>query len=60
MFLALAIAIASSLGAQRPRVIVDQDARGLGLTDMNSILMFAQSPDVVFLGLTIVTGDQDR
>ena len=44
--------------AERPKVIVDQDARGPGSTDMNSILMFAQSPDVDVLGVTIVTGDQ--
>ena len=43
---------------ERPKVIVDQDARGPGSTDMNSILMFAQSPDVDVLGVTIVTGDQ--
>jgi inosine-uridine nucleoside N-ribohydrolase len=45
-------------GAQKPKVIVDQDARGPGSTDMQSILMFAQSPDVDVLGVTIVTGDQ--
>jgi purine nucleosidase len=50
--------LASSLIAQRPKVIVDQDARGPASTDMNSILMFAQSPDVDVLGVTIVTGDQ--
>src|SRR5271168_3387993 len=48
----------SSVSAQRPKVIVDQDARGPGSTDMNSILMFAQSPKVDVLGVTIVAGDQ--
>jgi inosine-uridine nucleoside N-ribohydrolase len=43
---------------QKPKVIVDQDARGPASTDMQSILMFAQSPDVDVLGVTIVTGDQ--
>ncbi len=42
----------------RQKIIVDQDARGPGSTDMNSILMFAQSPDVDVLGVTIVTGDE--
>src|ERR1035437_5264689 len=46
------------LAAQRPKLILDQDARGPGSTDMNSIQMFAQSPDVDVLGVTIVTGDQ--
>jgi purine nucleosidase len=50
--------LALPLMAQRPKVIVDQDARGPASTDMNSILMFAQSPDVNVLGVTIVTGDQ--
>jgi inosine-uridine nucleoside N-ribohydrolase len=44
--------------AQRPKIIVDQDARGPASTDTQSILMFAQSPDVDVLGVTIVTGDQ--
>src|SRR5271169_3141437 len=43
---------------QKPKIIVDQDARGPASTDMQSILMFAQSPDVDVLGITIVTGDQ--
>jgi purine nucleosidase len=44
--------------SQRLKVIIDQDARGPASTDMNSILMFAQSPQVDVLGVTIVTGDQ--
>src|ERR1700676_5190788 len=43
---------------QKPKIIVDQDARGPASTDMQSILMFAQSPDVEVLGITLVTGDQ--
>jgi len=43
---------------QKPKIIVDQDARGPASTDMQSILMFAQSPDVDVLGVTLVTGDQ--
>jgi len=44
--------------SQKPKIIIDQDARGPGSTDMNSILMFAQSSEVTVLGVTIVTGDQ--
>src|SRR6266436_3155320 len=47
-----------ALPAQRPKLILDQDARGPASTDLNSVLMFAQSPDVDVLGVTIVTGDQ--
>ena len=43
---------------EKAKLIVDQDARGPGSTDLNSVLMFAQSPDVDVLGVTIVTGDQ--
>jgi inosine-uridine nucleoside N-ribohydrolase len=44
--------------SEKPKLIIDQDARGPGSTDMNSILMFAQSSEVTVLGVTIVTGDQ--
>ncbi|MFH1572704.1 MAG: nucleoside hydrolase, partial [Acidobacteriota bacterium] len=44
--------------AQKKKVIVDQDARGPATTDMQSILMFLQSPDVDVLGITLVSGDQ--
>ena len=39
------------------KVIVDQDARGPCSTDMQSILMFVQSPQVEILGITVVSGD---
>jgi inosine-uridine nucleoside N-ribohydrolase len=45
-------------GAQRAKVIIDQDARGPGSTDQNAILIFVQSPNVDVLGITIVAGDQ--
>src|SRR5262245_26309085 len=44
--------------AQKQKVIVDQDARGPASTDMQSILMCLQSPDVDVLGITLVAGDQ--
>jgi inosine-uridine nucleoside N-ribohydrolase len=44
--------------AQKQKVIVDQDARGPASTDMQSILMFLQSPDIDVLGITLVAGDQ--
>jgi purine nucleosidase len=52
------LAFAAATMGQKPKIIVDQDARGPASTDMQSILMFAQSPDVDVLGVTIVTGDQ--
>jgi len=43
--------------SQKIKVIVDQDARGPCSTDMQSILMFVQSPRAEVLGITIVSGD---
>ncbi|MCI0456293.1 MAG: nucleoside hydrolase [Gemmataceae bacterium] len=54
----LVLLCAASAAAQKPKVIVDQDARGPASTDMQSILMFLQSPDVDVLGITLVCGDQ--
>lgn len=58
---ALCIALVLSAAcahAQRSRyVVIDQDAMGPAGTDMNSILLLLQSPDVKVLGITVVTGD---
>jgi len=44
--------------AQQNRyVVIDQDAIGPAGTDMNSIMVFVQSPNVNVLGITVVTGD---
>jgi purine nucleosidase len=48
----------SGAQAQKPKIIIDQDARGPASTDINAILMFAQSPQVDVLGVTLLTGDQ--
>ncbi len=48
-------------GASAQRyVIADQDASGPGGSDMMSLLVFLQSPDVHLLGITVVTGDSWR
>ncbi|MGD0694722.1 MAG: nucleoside hydrolase [Terriglobia bacterium] len=49
---------ASSSAAEKIKVIVDQDARGPGTTDMQSILLFLQSDKFEVLGITTVSGDQ--
>src|SRR5436853_7894134 len=56
--LLLCLFLALPAAGQKKKIIVDQDARGPASTDIQSILMFAQSPDVDVLGVTIVTGDQ--
>ncbi len=57
-WLFVVLLLSSPLLAQKRKVIVDQDARGPATTDIQSILMFTQSPEVEVLGVTIVTGDQ--
>jgi purine nucleosidase len=57
-FFCIVIGFTSPAFGQRTKVIVDQDARGPGTTDIQSILMFAQAPNIDVLGVTIVTGDQ--
>jgi inosine-uridine nucleoside N-ribohydrolase len=55
---ALLLLAARPVSAQpRLKVIVDQDARGPCTTDIQSILMFVQSPLAEVLGVTIVSGD---
>jgi inosine-uridine nucleoside N-ribohydrolase len=44
--------------AQQSRyVVIDQDGLGPAGTDMNSMIVFLQSPEVKVLGITLVTGD---
>ncbi len=46
-----------ALAQQKRYVVIDQDAAGPAGTDMNSMLVFLQSPEVNVLGITVVTGD---
>ena len=56
-----ALVLAGSLLAQEKRyVVIDQDAAGPAGTDMMSILILLQSPNVNILGITVVTGDAWR
>jgi purine nucleosidase len=58
--IAVGLILASPAGAQKRKVILDQDARGPATTDQQSMLMFIQSPDVETLGITVVSGDMWR
>lgn len=49
------ISVASE--AQKRLVIADQDASGPGGSDMISLLVLLQAPNVDLLGITVVTGD---
>jgi purine nucleosidase len=46
------------LSMEKIKVIVDQDARGPGTSDMQAILVFLQSDAFEVLGITTVSGDQ--
>jgi hypothetical protein len=50
----------AGVAQQKRYVVIDQDAAGPGGTDMMSILVLLQSPEVQTLGITVVTGDQWR
>src|SRR5271157_5767865 len=59
---AVALLLLAGAGtAQETRyVVIDQDAAGPGGTDMMSILVLLQSPQVQTLGITVVSGNQWR
>jgi len=46
-----------SLGQEKRKIIIDQDAVGPAGTDQQSILLLIQSPQTEVLGITVVTGD---
>jgi purine nucleosidase len=56
-FLIAAMSSLQALAQSERYVVIDQDAVGPAGTDMNSMLIFLQSPGVKVLGITVVTGD---
>jgi inosine-uridine nucleoside N-ribohydrolase len=57
-FCIFTLSFANASNAQGKKLIIfDQDATGPGGTDMMSLLVLLQSPDVQVLGVTVVTGD---
>jgi inosine-uridine nucleoside N-ribohydrolase len=44
----------------RRKVIIDQDCQGPGGSNMQTLLLLIQSPDVEVLGITVVSGNQWR
>lgn len=55
--LVLLLTAVPAWSAPKRLVIADQDAAGPGGSDMMSLLVFLQSPNVRLLGITVVTGD---
>lgn len=60
IFVFAALFAMSAVAQGKRKVIIDQDARGPGGTDMQSILALMNSPETDVLGITVVTGDQWR
>ena len=54
------LAVTAAHAAPTRKVIVDQDAMGPGGSDMQSLLMSLQAPDVDVLGITVTSGDAWR
>ena len=54
--------LASSLGwaQQRHKVIINQDGSGPGGSNMQTLALLIQSPQVEVLGITVVSGNQWR
>src|SRR6266581_733458 len=57
----LAVLITTSAFAQsRRKVIINEDCAGPGGSNMQTLLLMIQSPQVEVLGITVVSGDQWR
>ena len=59
--LAVCLLLTLTAAAQpRRKIIIDQDCSGPGGSNMNTLLLLLQSPQVEVLGITVATGDQWR
>ncbi|HMK22552.1 MAG TPA: nucleoside hydrolase, partial [Terriglobales bacterium] len=60
--LLIAFLLSSSLLCAQPRrkIVIDQDCSGPGGSNLQTLLVLLQSPDVEVLGITVVSGDQWR
>ena len=56
----LAALLTTPAAAQRRKVIINQDGSGPGGSNMQTLLLLIQSPQVEVLGITIVSGNQWR
>jgi purine nucleosidase len=57
----IALCLAATVGfAQRRKVIINEDASGPGGSNMQTLMIMIQSPQVEVLGITVVSGDQWR
>lgn len=57
LLLALLFVGMAHAGVARRKIVIDQDAYGPGGSNMQSMLMLLQAPDVEVLGITVTSGD---
>src|SRR5580658_8577374 len=60
--LAIALLLAASLAWSQPRrkIIINEDCSGPGGSNINTLALLIQSPQVEVLGITVVSGNQWR
>src|SRR5881227_988728 len=56
----VAVCTANSAASARRKVIIEQDCSGPGGSNMQTLLLLIQSPEVEVLGITVVSGNQWR
>jgi purine nucleosidase len=56
----LLLTVSFGLAQQRRKVIINEDCSGPGGSNLQTLLMMIQSPQVEVLGITVVSGDQWR
>jgi purine nucleosidase len=56
----LQLASSFTFGQQRRKVIINEDCSGPGGSNLQTVAMLLQSPQVEVLGITVVSGDQWR
>jgi purine nucleosidase len=56
----LLLASLMSFAQPRRKVIIDQDCSGPGGSNLQTLLVMLQSPQIEVLGITVVSGDQWR
>src|SRR5512143_1273243 len=59
-FVSILLLVLLASAAPRRKIIIDQDCSGPGGSNMQTLLVLIQSPQVEVLGITVVSGDQWR